>query len=77
MNFNSHVDGANLGMYGALSGDHCLLVSMYQEWVSGNYCNEICHDLSISYRSLSMAREVRQQLLHVMAQANVELVSRS
>ncbi|ORX98339.1 P-loop containing nucleoside triphosphate hydrolase protein, partial [Basidiobolus meristosporus CBS 931.73] len=48
------------------SGDHLTLYNIYMAWRETGYSKSWCHENYLRYRSLSMARNIRDQLIQIM-----------
>jgi pre-mRNA-splicing factor ATP-dependent RNA helicase DHX38/PRP16 len=55
--------------------DHLTLLNVYQQWKSNGYRNDWCSEYFIHAKAMRKVREVRSQLLDIMKQQKVELLS--
>ncbi|RHZ81211.1 hypothetical protein Glove_123g207 [Diversispora epigaea] len=54
-------------------GDHFMLLNVWEQWVMTNYSMNWCYENFIVYRSMTRARDVRDQLVGLCERAEVEL----
>jgi pre-mRNA-splicing factor ATP-dependent RNA helicase DHX38/PRP16 len=55
--------------------DHLTLLNVYNQWKMNSYSSQWCTDHFIHSKGLRKAREVREQLLDIMKQQKVEVIS--
>jgi HrpA-like RNA helicase len=55
--------------------DHLTLLHVYQQWKSNGYRGDWCNDHFLQVKGLRKAREVRAQLLDIMKQQKVAVIS--
>ncbi|CAG8525214.1 9659_t:CDS:10 [Racocetra persica] len=56
-------------------GDHFTLLNVWEQWVDTNYSMNWCYENFVVYRSMSRARDVRDQLVGLCERAEVDLKS--
>ncbi|CAB4383540.1 unnamed protein product [Rhizophagus irregularis] len=56
-------------------GDHLTLLNVWEQWVDTNYSLHWCHENFIVYRSMTRARDVRDQLVSLCERTEVKLES--
>ncbi|CAI2181811.1 2391_t:CDS:1 [Funneliformis geosporum] len=56
-------------------GDHFTLLNVWEQWVDTNYSLSWCHENFIVYRSMTRARDVRDQLVGLCERTEVKLES--
>ncbi|RIB04006.1 P-loop containing nucleoside triphosphate hydrolase protein [Gigaspora rosea] len=56
-------------------GDHFTLLNVWEQWVDTNYSMNWCYENFVVYRSMSRARDVRDQLVGLCERAEVDLES--
>ncbi|CAG8480443.1 3773_t:CDS:10 [Cetraspora pellucida] len=56
-------------------GDHFTLLNVWEQWVDTNYSMNWCYENFVVYRSMSRARDVRDQLVGLCERAEVDLTS--
>ncbi|RIA90734.1 P-loop containing nucleoside triphosphate hydrolase protein [Glomus cerebriforme] len=56
-------------------GDHLTLLNVWEQWVDTNYSLNWCHENFIVYRSMTRARDVRDQLVGLCERTEVKLES--
>jgi len=54
-------------------GDHLTLLNVWDQWVETNYSMQWCYENFIQYRSLSRARDVRDQIVGLLDRVEIEL----
>jgi len=57
-----HADNAHKNFWKP-GGDHLTLLNLYQQWAEANFSTEWCYENFIQARSLSKARDIRDQLV--------------
>ncbi|XP_078435435.1 RNA helicase family protein [Wolffia australiana] len=55
--------------------DHLTLLNVYQQWKANQYRGDWCNDHFLQVKGLRKAREVRSQLLDILKQLRIPLVS--
>ncbi|KDO35777.1 hypothetical protein SPRG_00517 [Saprolegnia parasitica CBS 223.65] len=55
--------------------DHLTLLNVYKQWVSNSYSNAWANDHFIHAKGMRKAREVREQLIDIMKQQKIPLLS--
>ena len=55
--------------------DHLTLLNVYQQWKNNGYRNDWCNKHFIQGKGLKKGREVRAQLMDIMKQQKIELIS--
>ncbi|KAG0235902.1 hypothetical protein BGW42_004548 [Actinomortierella wolfii] len=58
-------------------GDHLTLLNIWDQWVESNYSIQWCYENFIQHRSMSRARDIRDQIVQLMERTEVEMVSNS
>ncbi|KAI1280803.1 Pre-mRNA-splicing factor ATP-dependent RNA helicase DHX16 [Halotydeus destructor] len=71
-----HADTARKNLFQP-GGDHMMLLNVYNQWVESGYSKQWCVENFIQYRSMSRARDVREQLASLLERVEVELKSNS
>lgn len=56
-------------------GDHLTLLNVWNEWAETNFSQQWCFENFIQHRSLTRARDVREQLVNLMERVEIEVVS--
>ncbi|GJY66446.1 probable pre-mRNA-splicing factor ATP-dependent RNA helicase DEAH5 [Tanacetum coccineum] len=56
-------------------GDHLTLLAVYNSWKENKFSAQWCYENFVQVRSLTRARDVRQQLLPIMARYKLDVVS--
>ncbi|KAF9583665.1 hypothetical protein BGW38_008910 [Lunasporangiospora selenospora] len=56
-------------------GDHLTLLNIWNEWVESNYSIQWCYENFLQHRSMSKARDVRDQLVGLMERTEVPMLS--
>lgn len=56
-------------------GDHMTLLNVFNQWRDAQYSKQWCYENFIQYRSMSRARDVRDQLLGLLERVEIPLVS--
>ena len=56
-------------------GDHLTLLNIWDNWVETNYSMQWCYENYIQYRSMSRARDVRDQIIGLLDRVEVVLES--
>ena len=59
----------------APESDHLTLLNVYQQWQTNKFSAAWCAEHFIHAKAMRKAREVREQLLDIMKQQRVEVVS--
>lgn len=59
----------------SITGDHMMLLKVYNDWESTNFSKDWCFEKYIQYKSMSRARDVREQLEKLCDKVEVKLVS--
>nr|CAG8520039.1 15449_t:CDS:2 [Entrophospora candida] len=57
------------------SGDHMTLLNVFDAYRDSGYSREWCREKFINYRSLSMARNIRDQLYDLMKKSDLPIIS--
>lgn len=57
-----HADNAHQGFAHGTNGDHIALLNVYNQWKEAEYAENWCYDNFVQYRSMTRARDVRDQL---------------
>ncbi|KAJ1921966.1 hypothetical protein H4219_000313 [Mycoemilia scoparia] len=52
-------------------GDHLTLLNVWNQWVETGYSMQWCHENFIQHRSLSRARDVRDQIINLMERVEI------
>ncbi|CAG8487712.1 11168_t:CDS:2, partial [Scutellospora calospora] len=58
-----------------LSGDHMMLLNIFERYRDSGYRRDWCRDRYLNYRALSMAKSVRDQLRELMEKHDLPLIS--
>jgi len=66
-----HADNAKMG-FSSKDGDHLTLMNVYTQWEEAGFSSQWCREHFVQYRSMSKARDIREQLLDLCER--VELV---
>jgi pre-mRNA-splicing factor ATP-dependent RNA helicase DHX16 len=69
-----HADTARKGFFVA-GGDHLSLMRVYEQWVASGHSRQWCVEHFIQYRSMTRARDVRDQLEALLQRVEVDLKS--
>lgn len=69
-----HADNARKNFFEP-TGDHLMLLRVYNEWAETNFSSQWCYENFIQVRSMKRARDVRDQLLGLLEKAEIALVS--
>ncbi|KAF9431418.1 hypothetical protein BGZ76_000330 [Entomortierella beljakovae] len=56
-------------------GDHLTLLNIWDQWVESNYSIQWCYENFLQHRSMSKARDIRDQLVGLMERTEVPMVS--
>ncbi|KAG0269632.1 hypothetical protein DFQ27_002853 [Actinomortierella ambigua] len=56
-------------------GDHMTLLNIWDEWSESNYSIQWCYENFIQHRSMSRARDIRDQIVQLMERTEVDMVS--
>ncbi|GJJ74976.1 pre-mRNA-splicing factor ATP-dependent RNA helicase DHX16 [Entomortierella parvispora] len=56
-------------------GDHLTLLNIWNQWVEENYSIPWCYDNFLQHRSMTRARDVRDQMVGLMERTEVAMVS--
>ncbi|KAF9154178.1 hypothetical protein BGX20_004738 [Mortierella sp. AD010] len=56
-------------------GDHLTLLNIWDQWVESNYSIQWCRENFLQHRSMSRARDIRDQLVGLMERTEVAMVS--
>ncbi|KAG0264436.1 hypothetical protein BG011_006795 [Mortierella polycephala] len=58
-------------------GDHLTLLNIWDQWVESNYSIQWCFENFLQHRSMSKARDIRDQIVGLMERTEVAMVSNS
>jgi len=61
----------------SVTGDHMMLLKVYNEWAKGDYSKEWCRDKFVQYKSMCRARDIRDQLESLCEKVELKLLSES
>ena len=56
-------------------GDHLALLNVYNQWADTNYSTQWCYENFVQVRSMTRARDIRDQLLGLLERVEIDLVS--
>ncbi|KAI8601961.1 hypothetical protein EDD21DRAFT_373131 [Dissophora ornata] len=56
-------------------GDHLTLLNIWDQWVESNYSIQWCYENFLQHRSMSKARDIRDQMVGLMERTEVPMVS--
>ncbi|KAF9281313.1 hypothetical protein BGZ68_006724 [Mortierella alpina] len=56
-------------------GDHMTLLNIWDQWVESNYSIQWCFENFLQHRSMSRARDIRDQIVGLMERTEVTMVS--
>ncbi|KAG0364829.1 hypothetical protein BGZ54_007117 [Gamsiella multidivaricata] len=56
-------------------GDHLTLLNIWEQWVESNYSIQWCYENFLQHRSMSRARDIRDQMVGLMERTEVAMVS--
>ncbi|KAF9905756.1 hypothetical protein BX616_000931 [Lobosporangium transversale] len=56
-------------------GDHLTLLNIWDQWVEANYSIQWCYENFLQHRSMSRARDIRDQMVGLMERTEVAMVS--
>ncbi|KAF9186489.1 hypothetical protein BGZ50_002421 [Haplosporangium sp. Z 11] len=56
-------------------GDHLTLLNIWDQWVESNYSIQWCFENFLQHRSMSKARDIRDQIVGLMERTEVAMVS--
>ncbi|KAG0003789.1 hypothetical protein BGZ80_005733, partial [Entomortierella chlamydospora] len=56
-------------------GDHLTLLNIWDQWVESNYSIQWCRENFLQHRSMSRARDIRDQMVGLMERTEVAMVS--
>lgn len=59
----------------SVTGDHLMLLKVYNDWAASNYSKHWCFEKFIQYKSMCRARDVREQLEKLCEKVEVKLMS--
>jgi pre-mRNA-splicing factor ATP-dependent RNA helicase DHX16 len=69
-----HADNARK-TFNRPGGDHLTLLNVWNQWSEANFSTNWCFQNFIQHRSISRARDVREQLVNLMERVEIEIVS--
>ena len=69
-----HADTARKNFFQP-GGDHLMLCNVYNQWVESGYSKQWCAENYIQHRSMSRARDVREQLQSLLERVEIEIKS--
>merc|ERR1719359_280410 len=69
-----HADNARKN-FNKLGGDHLMLLNVYKQWEESNYSVNWCYENYIQHRSMKRARDIREQLVDMLENVEIELTS--
>ncbi|XP_011309601.1 probable pre-mRNA-splicing factor ATP-dependent RNA helicase mog-4 [Fopius arisanus] len=69
-----HADTARKNFH-VPGGDHLTLLNVYNQWQLSDFSTHWCYENFIQHRSMKRARDVREQLVGLMARVEMELIS--
>ncbi|XP_063971809.1 probable pre-mRNA-splicing factor ATP-dependent RNA helicase mog-4 [Diachasmimorpha longicaudata] len=69
-----HADTARKNFH-VPGGDHLTLLNVYNQWQQSDFSTHWCYENFIQHRSMKRARDVREQLVGLMARVEMELIS--
>jgi pre-mRNA-splicing factor ATP-dependent RNA helicase DHX16 len=56
-------------------GDHLTLLNIWDQWVESNYSIQWCYENFLQHRSMSKARDIRDQMVGLMERTEVPMLS--
>lgn len=59
----------------SVTGDHLMLLKVYNDWMSTGYSKHWCYEKFVQYKSMCRARDIREQLERLCEKVEVKLVS--
>ena len=71
-----HADNARVNFFKPF-GDHLTLLNVYNQWVESDYNVQWCFENFIQHRSMTRARDIRDQLVNLCERVEVTLTSNS
>jgi hypothetical protein len=69
-----HADQARQNFVRA-GGDHFTLLNVWEQWAETNYSQQFCYEQFLQYKSLSRARDIRDQLAGLCERVEVVIQS--
>ncbi|KAG0379547.1 hypothetical protein BGX24_012730 [Mortierella sp. AD032] len=69
-----HADKARQNLTKA-GGDHMTLLNIWDQWVESNYSIQWCFENFLQHRSMTRARDIRDQMVGLMERTEVAMVS--
>ncbi|KNC54205.1 uncharacterized protein AMSG_09995 [Thecamonas trahens ATCC 50062] len=67
-----HADAAHKAFHKD-GGDHLMLLAVYNEWAAAGYSKNWCKESFVQYRTMCRARDIRDQLLHLLDRVEIPL----
>lgn len=59
----------------SVTGDHLMLLKVYNDWASTAFSKQWCYEKFVQYKSMCRARDIREQLEGLCEKVDVKLVS--
>lgn len=69
-----HADQARQNFVKA-GGDHFTLLNVWEQWAETNYSQQFCYEQFLQFKSLSRARDIRDQLAGLCERVEVVVTS--
>ncbi|CAH1784821.1 unnamed protein product [Owenia fusiformis] len=69
-----HADTARTNFFRP-GGDHLTLLNVYTQWAETNYSTQWCYENYIQHRSMTRARDIRDQLEGMMERVEIEITT--
>ena len=69
-----HADQARQNFVRA-GGDHFTLLNVWEQWAETNYSQQFCYEQFLQYKSLSRARDIRDQLAGLCERVEITIQS--
>ncbi|KAL0273729.1 UNVERIFIED_CONTAM: hypothetical protein PYX00_006340 [Menopon gallinae] len=69
-----HADTARKNFF-LPGGDHLTLLNVYNQWAATEFSTQWCYENFIQHKSMRRARDIREQLVNLLARVEVNLVS--
>lgn len=69
-----HAEASRKSFY-SITGDHLMLLKVYDDWAATGYNKSWCYEKYIQYKSMCRARDVREQLEKLCEKVELKLIS--
>lgn len=69
-----HAEASRKGFF-SVTGDHLMLLKVYEDWAASDYSKQWCHEKFIQHKSMCRARDVRDQLEKLCEKVEIKLLS--